>query len=82
MWRGSFYATSSPLIVAAPWVCDRSGPPPRRSDRALFDHVVSSLSEVRAGKLGVVALAHPLTLTAGDSLFGPARTWDTHNHTP
>ena len=36
------------LIVAAPWVCDRSGHAPRRSDRALFDHVVSSLSEVRA----------------------------------
>ena len=33
------------LIVAAPWVCDRSGHASRRSDRALFDHVVSSLSE-------------------------------------
>jgi len=65
------------LIVAAPWVCDRSGHAPRRSDRALFDHVVSSLREVRAGKLGVVALAHPLTLTAGDPLFGPALTWET-----
>jgi CRISPR-associated protein Csb2 len=65
------------LIVAAPWVCDRSGHAPRRSDRALFDHVLSSLSEVRAGKLGVVALTHQPTLTAEDPLFGPARTWET-----
>ncbi len=65
------------LIVAAPWVCDRSGDPPCPSDRALFDHVVSSLREVRAGKLGVIALALPLTLTAGDPLFGPALTWET-----
>ena len=32
---------------------------------------------MRAGKLGVVALAYPLTLTAGEPLFGPARTWET-----
>ncbi len=63
------------LIVAAPWACDRSGHAPRRSDCDLFDHVVSSLSEVRAGKLGVVTLAQPLALTTGDPLFGPARTW-------
>ena len=65
------------LIVTAPWVCDRSEHPPSHSDRALFDRVVSSLSKVRAGKLGVVALAYPLTLTAGEPLFGPARTWET-----
>ena len=64
------------LIVAAPWVCDRSGHAPRQSDRALFDRVVSSLSEVRAGRLGVIALGPPPTLAADDPIFGPARTWE------
>lgn len=63
------------LIVAAPWACDRSGHAPRQSDRALFDRVVSSLGEVRAGKLGVIALGLPRTLAANDPVFGPARTW-------
>jgi CRISPR-associated protein Csb2 len=64
------------LIVAAPWVCDRSGHAPRQSDRALFDRVVSSFNEVRAGKLGVIALGLPPTLAADDPIFGPARTWE------
>jgi len=64
------------LIVAAPWVCDRSRHGPRQSDRALFDRVVSSISEVRAGKLGVIALGLPPILAAVDAICGPARTWE------
>ena len=64
------------LLVAAPWVCDRSGRALCRSDRALFDRVVSSLSEVRAGKLGVLALGLPSTLAADDPVLGPALTWE------
>lgn len=65
------------LIVAAPWVCDRSGHAPSHGDRALFDSVVSSLCEVRAGKLGVVALSQPITLSVSDAVFDAARTWET-----
>ena len=64
------------LIVAAPWACDRSRHAPRRSDRDLFERVVSSLARVRAGKLGVITLSPAPTLAAGDPLFGPARTWE------
>lgn len=64
------------LIVAAPWVCDRSRHAPRQSDRVLFDRVVSSFGEVRAGKLGVITLGLPLALAADDPVFGPARIWE------
>jgi CRISPR-associated protein Csb2 len=63
------------LIVAAPWVCDHSGNPPTWRDRAVFDRVVSALKELRAGRLGVVALGSPVGLTGGDPLIGPARDW-------
>ncbi len=66
------------LIVAAPWVCDRLGRAPRRSDRALFDRVVSSLSRVRAGKLGVIALGLASTLATDDPVFGTALMWESH----
>ena len=64
------------LIVAAPWACDRSGGAPRQSDRADFDRVVSSLREVRAGKLGIITLGNPRTLAANGPVFGPAQTWE------
>lgn len=64
------------VLVAAPWVCDRSGRARRRSDRALFDRVVSSLGEVRAGRLGVIALGGPSTPAGDDPLLGPAPLWE------
>ena len=64
------------LIVAAPWICDRLGRVPGQSDRALFDRVVSSLAEVRAGKLGVISLGLHSTLAAADPVFGTALTWE------
>jgi CRISPR-associated protein Csb2 len=63
------------LIVAAPWICDRSFQS-RPSDRALFDRVASSLAIVRAGKLGVIAFGSPAVLLTGDPLFGPAYIWE------
>lgn len=63
------------LIVAAPWACDRSAQC-RREDRAQFDRVVSSLEEVRAGKLGIIALGLPATSATGDALIGPACVWE------
>ena len=62
------------LIVAAPWVCDRTTKG-RREDRACFDGVVTTLSHVRAGRLGVLTLGPPCALSVGDPLFGPARVW-------
>jgi CRISPR-associated protein Csb2 len=64
------------LVVAAPWACDRSREP-RPWDRELFNRVVSSLEEVRAGRLGALRLA-PVAApdTEGDPLLGPARSWE------
>jgi CRISPR-associated protein Csb2 len=42
----------------------------------LFDRVVSSLGEVRAGKLGVVALTPWPPSVATGPLIGPARMWE------
>jgi CRISPR-associated protein Csb2 len=64
------------LIVAAPWVCDRTLPRPNRSMRADFDAVVSTLETLRAGRLGVVALGRPMTLAGADALVGPAHIWE------
>lgn len=61
------------LVVAAPWLCDRSWR--GRHPDALFDRVVSGLREIRAGRLGVIALGRPSALAAGDRLCGPARRW-------
>jgi len=63
------------LIVAAPWICDRSLKP-GRSDRQLFDSVVSRLETLRAGRLGVLALGRPMPLPPSDALAGPARVWE------
>ena len=63
------------LIVAAPWVCDRTIQGSRQ-DRVDFDGVVTDLSTIRAGRLGVIVLGPASDLTAGDPLIGPARVWE------
>jgi CRISPR-associated protein Csb2 len=64
------------LIVAAPWACDRTHDASRK-DRARFDQVVSTLEEVRAGRLGVLRLSLlPGACSQGDPLIGPARHWE------
>jgi CRISPR-associated protein Csb2 len=62
------------LIVAAPWVCDRSIRPTLRT-RAEFDRVIASLAVVRAGTLGII----PLQISSPHKkLIGPAWTWESH----
>jgi CRISPR-associated protein Csb2 len=63
------------LIVAAPWACDRAMRA-RPEDRGGFDRVVSSLQEVRAGRLGVIRLGPPAPCATGDPLIGPACLWE------
>ena len=63
------------LIVAAPWVCDRTTQG-RREDRACFDSVVTTLTHVRAGPLGVLTLGPAYALATGDPLVGPSRVWE------
>lgn len=63
------------LIVAAPWVCDRTIQGGRQ-DRVDFDGVVTDLSTIRAGRLGIIVLGPASDLTAGDPLVGPARVWE------
>ena len=62
------------LVVAAPWICDRSARP-GRGDRVAFDRVASSLQVVRAGRLGVIRLDPPRAPSTGDALIGPSRLW-------
>jgi CRISPR-associated protein Csb2 len=63
------------LIVAAPWVCDRSLRP-KLDDRRTFDAVVSRLETLRAGRLEVIALGRPVGLSGHDLLVGPACVWE------
>jgi CRISPR-associated protein Csb2 len=65
------------LLVAAPWVCDRSV---RATDeaKALFKTVVSELRHVRAGPLGVLELDVPLVPHETHALVGPSRIWESH----
>ena len=63
------------LIVAAPWTCDRTTKG-SREDRACFDGVVTTLTHVRAGRLGVLTLGLACALAAGDPLIGPACVWE------
>lgn len=62
------------LVIAAPWACDLTITGSRES-RACFDSVATSLTHVRAGRLGVFTLGPACTLAAGDPLVGPARVW-------
>ena len=64
------------LIVAAPWAVDRAQQAPKRTDRAYFEGVVSSLERVRAGRLGVVTLSSAVQPAPGDVLIGPSRLWE------
>ena len=63
------------LIVAAPWVCDRTRKG-SREDRLRFDSVAKTLTHVRAGRLGVLTLGPACALAAGDPLIGPACVWE------
>ena len=63
------------LIVAAPWVCDRTIQGSRQN-RVDFDGVATKLATVRAGRLGVILLGPARGLVAGDPLVGPARVWE------
>ena len=63
------------LIVATPWVCDRTTQG-SREDRACFDGVIMTLSNVRAGPLGVLTLGPAHALAIGDPLVGPSRVWE------
>src|SRR5262249_42569795 len=63
------------LLIAAPWTCDRSIERPSSRDRVLFDRVISSLVELRAGCLGIIVLGSPASLAERDPLIGPARVW-------
>ena len=62
------------LVVAAPWICDRTVRP-CQDDRIQFDRIVSALRFVRAGRLGVIRLGPPSELAQADPLIGPARHW-------
>ena len=62
------------LILAAPWACDRTAKG-SRENRACFDSVSTALTNVRAGRLGVLTLGPACALAAGDPLVGPARMW-------
>lgn len=43
---------------------------------ACFERVTTRLRQLRVGKTGVISLCCSSVLTAGDPLFGPARTWE------
>jgi CRISPR-associated protein Csb2 len=62
------------IIVAAPWACDRSMRP-RRDMQSDFDEVVSGLTTIRAGRLGVITLAQPV-LSDDDPLIRPTCIWE------
>ncbi len=62
------------LIVAAPWVCDRSVQP-KPGECAEFDRVTASLNVVRAGRLGVLSVQ---ISSADQELHGPAQIWESH----
>ena len=63
------------LIVAAPWVCDRTLQGAAR-EHADFNRVVPNLTSVRAGKLGVISLDSAYVLPPGDPLVGPVHMWE------
>ncbi|MBD0865931.1 MAG: type I-U CRISPR-associated protein Cas5/Cas6, partial [Rhodobacteraceae bacterium] len=63
------------LLIAAPWICDPSRGGPRDGEQVLFDRVVSALSKLRAGPLGILEFTERGTLAAGDPVVGPGQTW-------
>jgi CRISPR-associated protein Csb2 len=47
-----------------------------RKERQIFEQVVSQLETVRAGRLGVIALGAPMSLSDRDPIVGPACIWE------
>ncbi len=66
------------LIVAAPWVCDHTTKETLK-DRTCFDRVSRQLTNVRAGRLGILTIGPAQTLTVGDPLVGPACVWESRS---
>ncbi len=62
------------LIVAAPWVCDRSTPAIARK-RLEFEKVVHKFTDLRAGSLGRFESLQGAFLQDGDPVIGPALAW-------
>jgi CRISPR-associated protein Csb2 len=63
------------LVMAAPWICDRSARP-GRGEHAAFDRIAETLEVVRAGRLGVLALGPRQTPNEGDALIGSSLLWE------
>ncbi len=63
------------LLVAAPWLCDRSQAAPKAAERAKFDEVVLCLRRLRAGRFGIIEFSEPVTPLADDPIVGPEQTW-------
>ena len=62
------------LVVAAPWIVDRTAKP-QPSEQRLFDTVTRQLSELRAGPLGHFTGLSARCIVDGDPLLGPANVW-------
>jgi CRISPR-associated protein Csb2 len=62
------------LIVVAPWRADRTYHPTRKQAER-FESVSASLTTVRAGALGVIALSRAMAPEPDDHLFKRSRTW-------
>jgi CRISPR-associated protein Csb2 len=67
------------LCIVAPWVIDRSwrpapdDPSNGAAERRLFDRVIGSLSEIRAGAAGLLRLSP--TASGEEGPFGLSRNW-------
>ena len=68
-------ASTTRLIVAAPWSVDRRVRSRRDSQRRFFDEVVRRLTDLKAGPLGRLdgLVAEPMH--DGDPLLGPTNLW-------
>ncbi len=62
------------LLVLAPWTADRRATANGR-DRARFDNVVRSITELRAGKHGYFENLSAVVVDADDDLLAAAKTW-------
>ena len=62
------------LIVAAPWAVDHRVEP-QDGQRARFDRVVTSLTELLAGRLGRFRFSSPHVPADSDTLARSSRTW-------
>lgn len=62
------------IIVAAPWVVDRTAKP-RPGDRRRFEEVVRQLTHLRTGRLGHFDQLIAQPVLNSDPLIQPSRTW-------